>query len=79
MQKGDLKCFSISLYKIGWFSNTKLAQEPVEMMFIRSNIHEGKVQVANATISYDARVKKPKNPVLTEIKEIKITKYPPYE
>jgi len=43
MQKGDLKYFSISLYKIGWFSNTKLGQEPVEMMFIRSNIHEGKV------------------------------------
>lgn len=26
VQKGDLKCFSISIYKKGWFSNTKLGQ-----------------------------------------------------
>ena len=24
--KGDLKCFTISIYKKGWFSNTKLGQ-----------------------------------------------------
>lgn len=66
--KGDLKCFSISIYKSGWFSKTKIGQQSVEMMFIRSNIHEGKVQVGNATIFYEARVKTPKNPLLTEIK-----------
>jgi len=66
--KGDTKCFSVSLYEIGWFSKSKVGQESLEMLFIRSNIHEGKVTVGSATFFYEARVRIAKNPMLTEIK-----------
>lgn len=48
-------------------------------MFIRSNTHEAKVKVGNATIYYEAKVRIAKTPLMTEIREIRMTKYLPYE
>ena len=49
------------------------------MAFLSANIHEDKVTVGKATIFYECRVRVAKKQILTEIKEIKIVKYPAYE
>jgi len=38
------------------------------MLFIRTNIHEGKVKVGYVTIFYEGRVRIAKSPLLTDIK-----------
>jgi hypothetical protein len=77
--KGESKPFSVVIYEKGWFSNTELGRDNPELLLIKSNLCEGKIEIQNCVIQFEARVRMAKKPTKTPITEYKLKKYPPYE
>lgn len=53
----------------------------MDLNFIRTNVMEDRLPLKEGRmhLSYLIRVRKPKKPLVTEIRTYKLTKYPPFE
>ena len=77
----DNRYIAFKLFDKGWFSESEIGSDAIELNFIRNNIQEGRSNMNSdkITVDYMIKVHKPKRPITTEIKSIKVTKHPAYE
>lgn len=62
----DKKFVAFKLFEKGWFSESEIGSDEIELNFIRNNIQEGRSNInGEITVDYVIKVHKPKRPITT--------------